>query len=191
MIRAGLYRTTVTWDEEYSVHFVRTWGEAVLRQVQRVRQMRARDADDLRAYDRVEEWGPDEEQLQQNFRYLWAEEHLLVVAAHQLELWRNRLADERGDSTPQPVDAFLAGVRHTIEHLNEADFKESVALPGDRGSNRSLRALGQLSIAVGGRLAFGLVDVDELEQRTLAVVGTVEDELEQAAVDRYVELMRD
>jgi hypothetical protein len=50
-------------------------------------------------------------------------------------------------------------------------------VPGKR--SHSLRALpgSRLRLATGNGLAFGLIDVSELESRALGVVGTVEDEL--------------
>jgi hypothetical protein len=80
-----------------------------------------------------------------------------------------------------PRDQVLADLRNALEHLDEAEFDSGHAMPGDR--SRSLKALpnGRLAIETGHRLAFGLIDVDELERRALAVVGTVENELMEAA----------
>jgi hypothetical protein len=77
----------------------------------------------------------------------------------------------------------LADLRNALEHLDEADFDGGAAIPG-KGS-RSLAALpgGRLSVRSGGRLAFGLIEVDELERRVLALVDAVEEELMQEAAD--------
>lgn len=152
-------------------------------QVERVRQIRRKtDADD-RAFEYMEDWSPTQLDLEKNFRAQWAEEQTLVWAAHQVERWTRRLAQERGVQPP-PRDQVLADLRNTLEHLDEAEFEDNHAVPGDKG-NRSLRALpnARLAIETGDRRAFGLIDVDELERRALAVVGAVEDELMEEAAD--------
>ena len=67
-------------------------------------------------------------------------------------------------------------------------------MPGQRGSNRSLRALpgGSVAIALGSGLVADLLTIDELEKRALAVVQKIEDELEaelQGQVESYLEMM--
>ena len=135
----------------------------------------------------MEDWSPTELDLAQSFRAQWAEEQALVWAAHQVERWARRLAKERGEDPPPP-DQVLADLRNALEHLDEAEFKDSHAVPGDR--SRSLKALpgGQLLIATGDGLAFGLIDVNELEGRALGVVAAVEDELMQQAADWWAEV---
>jgi hypothetical protein len=51
--------------------------------------------------------------------------------------------------------------------------------------------VGGLRSQWGGSKVAGLIGPEEIEGRALAVVRTVEDELEQAAVDRYIDLMQD
>ena len=46
----------------------------------------------------------------------------------------------------------------------------------------------QLRIATGTALAFGLIDVSELENRALGVVRAVEDELMEEAASWWVEM---
>jgi hypothetical protein len=163
------------------------WAEAVMRQVERVREVR-READSIgRAYERMEDWSPGELDLARSFRAQWAEEQALVWAAHQVERWARRLAEEQGEYPP-PRDEVLANLRNVLEHLDEAEFEGGNAVPGDR--SRSLRALpdGRLPLMTGNGLAFGLIDVGELETRALGVVGTVEDELMQEAADWWAEM---
>ena len=67
-------------------------------------------------------------------------------------------------------------------------------MPGQRGSNRSLRALpgGSVAIALGSGLVADLLTIDELAKRALAVVQKIEDELEaelQGQVESYLEMM--
>ena len=67
-------------------------------------------------------------------------------------------------------------------------------MPGQRGSNRSLRALpgGSVAIALGSGLVADLLTIDELEKRALEVVQKIEDELEaelQGQVESYLEMM--
>jgi hypothetical protein len=163
------------------------WAEAVMRQVGRVRQIRKEARSLGRAYERMEDWSPDVLDLARSFRAQWAEEQALVWAAHQVERWARRLAEERGDESP-PRDQVLADLRNALEHLDEAEFEGGYAVPGDR--SRSLRVLpgSQLWIATGDGLAFGLIDVNELESRALGVVGTVENELMEEAADWWDEM---
>jgi len=118
----------------------------------------------------------------------------LVWAAHQLEQWSQRLASERGQDPPK-ADLVLKRVRDALEHLDDAEFEGFYAVPGDPSKrNRSLRALPDsplTMIAVGDELAFGLIDAKELEDRALAVVRRIEDELEQEAIDRYLDMLED
>lgn len=167
--------------------FVQMWAEAVMRQVERVREIRKKASADGRAFERMEDWSPNEVDLAKNFRAQWAEEHALVWAAHQVERWARRLAEERGQEPP-PRDHVLADLRNALEHLDEAEFEGHDAVPGD--GSRSLRALpnSRLAISTGHRLAFGLIDVEELERRGLAVVRTVEDELMEEAADWWADM---
>lgn len=157
-------------------------------QVKRVRQTRDKAHREGRAYERMgPELGPDELDLARNDRQRWADEQALVWAAHQLERWTRRLAMERGDD-PMPRDRVLADLRNALEHLDEADFDGGAAVPGE--GSRSLAALpgGRLSVSPGGRLAFGLIEVDELERRALALVDAVEEELMQEAADWWADM---
>lgn len=160
-----------------------------MRQVERVRQVR-REARNLgRAYERMEDWSPDKLDLAQCFRAHWAEEQTLIWAAHQVEQWAQRLAEERGEDPP-PRDKVLKDLRNALEHLDEAEFKGDRAVPGPGKKSRSLKALpgSELWIATGDGLAFGLIDVNELESRALGVVRTVEDELIEEAADWLAEM---
>jgi hypothetical protein len=159
-----------------------------MRQVERVREVREKDRKLFRAYERMEDWSPDELDLARSSRAQWAEEHTLVWAAHQVERWAQRLAEERGDDPP-PRDEVLANVRNALEHLDEAEFEGGAAVPGRIG-NRSLRKLpgGRLPLSTGHDLAFGLINPSELESRALGVVATVEDELMQEAADWWADM---
>lgn len=158
-----------------------------MRQVERVRQVRAEARSLGRAYERMEDYSPDQIELARNFRAQWAEEQALVWAAHQVERWARRLAKERGEAPPTP-DPVLANVRNALEHLDDAQFEGGHAVPGEK--SRSLRALpgSRLLIETGDGLAFGLIDVSQLEERALGVVGAIEDELMQEAADWWAEM---
>jgi hypothetical protein len=167
--------------------FVQTWAEAVMRQVERVREIREKAHSMGRAYERG--FGPDELDLAKCSREQWAEEHALVWAAHQVERWAARLAEERGEEPP-PRDEVLANVRNALEHLDEAEFEGHHAVPGVSG-NRSLRALPGSRLRLGtadGGPAFGRIDVSELERRALGVVAAVEDELMEEAASWWAEM---
>ncbi|HZZ53996.1 MAG TPA: hypothetical protein VFE26_06895, partial [Trebonia sp.] len=62
--------------------FVQMWAEAVMLQVERVRQIRRKADADSRAYERMEDWSPTELDPARNFRAQWAEEQTLVWAVH-------------------------------------------------------------------------------------------------------------
>ena len=65
--------------EETCRSFVQIWAEAVMRQVERVREVR-RNARSLgRAYERLEDYSPDVLDLARSFRAQWAEEQALVL----------------------------------------------------------------------------------------------------------------
>jgi hypothetical protein len=165
------------FEDDYVRHHVLMWAEAVVRQVDRVRQQRKKDGADFHSYDQ-ELGAPMTYEVRRNFRTTQAEEHTLIWAARQLEKWTQRWAIER-DRTPADPDPVLADVRNAMEHLYEAAFDEhAVAVPGPFGSNRSLRKLpyGSVPRGVGNRLA-GRLAVDDLEERALAMVNKVETEI--------------
>jgi hypothetical protein len=159
-----------------------------MRQVERVREVSEKDRKPFRAYERMEDWSPDELDLARSSRAQWAEEHTLVWAAHQVGRWAQRLAEERGDDPP-PRDEVLSNVRNALEHLDEAEFEGGAAVPGHSG-NRSLGKLpgSRLPLSTGHNLAFALIDPSELVSRALGVVATVEDELMQEAADWWADM---
>ena len=182
------YSDAVEAAEETCQSFVQMWAEAVVRQVKRVREVRRKAHSLGRSYERMDgEWSADALDLARCFREQWAEEQALVWAAHQVERWARRLAEERGEEPP-PRDQVLANLRNALEHLDEAEFEGHHAVPGD--GSRSLKELpgSQLRIATGNGLAFGLIDVSELENRALGVVRAVEDELMEEAASWWVEM---
>lgn len=124
------------------------------------------------AADRLEEWSPTELDLHESFRRLWAAQHHLVWAAHQLERWQRRLARER-EEPERPRDPVLDDLRNALEHLDEAVLEDpNAALAGDDPRlNRSLRRLPQcqLPIASSGRLMFQVLDVADIERRVWAI----------------------
>ncbi|WP_333773362.1 hypothetical protein [Streptomyces sp. IBSBF 3136] len=178
--------------EETARHFVQQWAEAVIRQAHHTRQARKDSAANSRAYDLAEDFSPPLEQLQADFRTQWAEEHLLIWCAHQLERWRGRLAHERGEELP-PENKALKLVRDALEHLEEAAFTERAARsPEDKGSaGRALRDLPeqQLRLVLGGHSLFEVLDAEQLDEEALKIVQSVEDELEERAVAAYQDLL--
>ncbi|MFK3735662.1 hypothetical protein ACI2LJ_35960 [Streptomyces sp. NPDC088090] len=181
--------------EQTAAEFVQRWAEAVLRQAARTRKVRARVTKDDRAYDYNEEWSPSPQQIAANYRELWTEEHMLVWSAHQLERWRARLAEERGMPAP-PEDENLRTVRGALEHLDEVALGDLVATPPEgkpKHVGRSLRSLPNemLMLDVAGRgPLFEILDRETIEAAALAVVKSIEDELDQRAMDHYADLMR-
>lgn len=125
-------------DEHLCRRFVRMWAEAVLRQVERVRELRVKAAKDGRSYERMD-GGPTTERLDANSRALWTEEHSLVWTAYQLERWVKRLAEVRFDEPPE-MDRVLQTLRHALEHLDAAEFDGSGAVPDDPLGQQIARA---------------------------------------------------
>jgi hypothetical protein len=181
-------------DEQLCRRFVRMWAEAVLRQVERVRELRVKAAKDGRSYERMD-GGPTAERLDANSRALWTEEHSLVWTAYQLERWVKRLAEVRFDEPPE-MDRVLQTLRHALEHLDAAEFDGSGAVPDDPRANRSLAQL------PGSRLdfrtdegeeppVFGLIHLAQLRDRALTISRSVEDEIEaemMAEAESYIEM---
>jgi hypothetical protein len=180
--------------EEHALLFVRVWAEAVLRQASRLRESRARSAVNDRKYERMEDWSPTEDDLARDFREEWAEQHTLVWAAFQLEQWRTRLHKVRG-TTPPEEDPLLRTVRNALEHLTDAAFVNERAVSaqekGQVGS--ALRRLpeGGLEIALWGDKAFGHIDPAQVQSAALAMVRTIEVDLEEDAAERYLALLDD
>jgi hypothetical protein len=138
--QVGQYPDLVLEEDDDVKLFVLVWAEAVLRQLERVRAQREKSSIDLYNNERRDPLGPSDEVLYRNFRAQSVEEHMLVWAAYQLERWTRRFATDRGEPVPE-ADPVLAAVRNTLEHLDEADFEKSHAVPGSLGRNTSLRSL--------------------------------------------------
>ncbi|MFE2477758.1 hypothetical protein [Streptomyces sp. NPDC059389] len=181
--------------QEVAQHFVRIWAEAVIRAVERAHAIRLKDAKDQRNHERNEDWSPTEDDLYANTRVQWAEDHTLVWSAHQLEVWRARLAKERGQEPP-PDNEVLTRLRNVLEHLVDPDLENWVAtIPEGRDPRRrwSLRSLPDeqldLSVLSGGKL-FDLVESTTLNAIAMEVVKSVQSELderERNRVEAYLE----
>jgi hypothetical protein len=196
-------------DEDLCESFVQMWAEAVIRQVQRVHELRARAARDGRNFERNEDWSPTLDDLAAISRAQWTEEQTLVWAAHQLERWAKRLAEERGEDPPE-ADEVLTNLRNALEHLDEAEFTNArvptpgavggwgyslgaSAVPQQGGKNWSLKALPSSGLNIStsegiGSPAFGLIEVGELARRAKAYVQKIEDELMAEAESWWIEM---
>jgi hypothetical protein len=179
--------------EDVAKHFVQVWAEAVLRQAERTRDIRRQAARDSRNYEHNEDWSPTAYELEVNFRAQWAEEHLLVWTAYQLERWRARLAKERGEPAPQESQG-LKDARDALEHLDEARLDDDGARsPAAKGvTGRALRKLPDqvLSFSLGGGTLFEVLDPERLDAEALKVVASIEKELDGQAVAAYEDLIR-
>ena len=121
-----------------------------MRQVECVREVREKARNLVRAYERMEDWSPDELDLAQCSRAQWAEEQALVSPAHQVGRWARRLAKERGDDPP-PRDELLANPRNALEHLDDAEFEGGVAAPGIGNVHRGTAGQPSSTIRQGQR----------------------------------------
>ena len=175
--------------EETAESLVDVWVEEVRRLVPEVRAVRRSTTGDSRAMDRNDSWPPlTGHNMFANWRRLWAAQHHLVWATHQLERWVARLARERRKKVPKP-DPVLADLRNALEHLDEADLDESTATASSNPARtKSLRKLlgSRLLIGTGanpGRL-FDLIDSEEIEQRAWTSTDRLEQEAEDYVADR-------
>ncbi|WP_327714263.1 hypothetical protein OG381_01665 [Streptomyces sp. NBC_00490] len=95
------------------------WAEAVIRQTEPTRAIRAKVEIDSRNEDR----SPDEGEMAATLRARWAEEH-------------TRVAEERGEPTP-PQNQMLKLARDALEHPDKARLEEggafSASAPGFKG----------------------------------------------------------
>lgn len=171
--------------EETAQALVDVWADEVRRLVPEVRAVREKYGRDSRAMDRGDTWPPlTEHDMFANWRRLWAAQHHLVWAAHQLERWVARLAREQRRKVPK-ADPVLGDLRNALEHLDEADLSVATATAtSNPARTKSLRKLpgGQLLIGTGGqpRRLFDLIDSAEIEQRAWAIT-TSTDRLEEEA----------
>lgn len=174
--------------EKTAKFFVHLWAEAVLRHIERVRTCR-------RQFDHSVEvavsafFGPGDpagalEQVDEDFRTRWAEEHTLVWSAHQMEQWTRRLAKERGEKQ-QRMDRMLVNVRSALEHLDKAGLSEIYAYVKDLDAKntRSLRELPDMKLMIGtsGDLLFGLLKPAVIEESARTLVQSIDRERESEA----------
>jgi hypothetical protein len=126
----SVHNPSATPAEESAAFFVDVFVTDVRQRVREVRELRRQTAADVRAADRGEDWAPTDEDFYQSFGRRWAAQHHLVIAAHQLQLWVERLVKERAlrgrhDQMPDR-DAVVENLRNALEHLNEADLDEGL-----------------------------------------------------------------
>ncbi|MFF8696742.1 hypothetical protein ACF08W_31465 [Streptomyces sp. NPDC015144] len=183
---------------------VQIWAEAVVRQAAVARANRKKDDAAFRNYERGETWSPDfEDELGATWRTRWASEHILVWSAHQLERWAIRLADLQGTEQPEE-NKKLKAVRDALEHLDEADLTETTATAPtpQRKNDPKGRALRNdfpnesMSLGLGGRKLFDLLDPEELDKTALKILRQIRKEVdlervrkENAEVSAYVDML--
>ncbi|WP_027932239.1 hypothetical protein [Amycolatopsis thermoflava] len=190
-------------EAEYeAAGLVETWAEATLRQLQRYRAAWERQRTAWKQFDLGVDGAPDQETRSRLFRELWSESHMLVWAAHQLELWLARWAKERGEQPP-PVDEYLKVIRNVLEHLNEAEFRHGRAVPGREAEDPAklgkwnkpkwsglIKLPGMyLSTAItdDGQL-FDLLQPERLEQMASAALSRINSEQLDRAGDHWFDL---
>jgi hypothetical protein len=194
---AATYAPFVT--EEFSQYevvrsFAAAWSRATLRQAKRYRAAVEVANRKSWQYDRLEDWSPQWPEVVAALDDAWTEGHLLVVAAHKLDVWVRRLAVEAGRADVPIADRLLNDLRDALEHLDEAMFEdgEPVADPS-RGNrkwalDRLPRSPGAAHTTRAGELfALGLISVDHLESLAHQVANEIEDEIEAPAIDAYIQ----
>ena len=147
--------------------FVDVWGEEVRRRIPHVRELRQQHQQDIRNSERLEDWSPTDHDLYVSSTELWAAEHLLLVAAHQLDRWASIRAVELA-GTDSTRNETLRLLRNALEHASESEYSpDSYSLIPESPRDRSLSKLTGSSIRVGsggGSKLFGHLSLDELEQ---------------------------
>lgn len=148
-----------------------------------------------RAYDQMEPGGPTENTLAALFRERRVEEHALVWAAHQLERWTTRLAEERGETPPEP-EPWLRNVRNALEHLDETNLQESYAVPDELRGPKNGGSLARLDnerlpLFLGGPQLFGSIDPVKLEAAARRELQKVNDRLMARAEALWLFLQED
>lgn len=143
--------------------FVHVWAGYVMDHAPLVAALREK------LYDHDPE---DERSSHERFCRMWSAQHLLVVAAHQLHLWRKRLAEETGTEPPDEIED-LAYLRHALEHANEAGLSGLYLAPPGR-SIKELDKRGKrvplFVLRTAGRDLFDIVDTALLIRAALAAL---------------------
>jgi hypothetical protein len=180
---------TPTEAGDYSLLFARTWAEKLRAQVVVSKAATATFAKKSRQAEYGEDWSPDELDIERAFRSMWAENVTLIWISHQLEQWLSRLAVELGEEAPKPIDG-LRLLRNALEHLNEAEFNDGVAVPGTGRKNPSLRELRDrhgyaLFIGSWGSESplFNLIDPRSVEELATTLLDRLERELDEIIQD--------
>lgn len=184
------YAQQAAWDG--CQFFVDVWGEEVRRRISHVRELRQRHQQDIRNNERLEDWSPTDHDLYVSSTELWAAEHLLLVAAHQLDRWASRRAAEL-DGTDSTLNETLRLLRNALEHASESEYSpETMSLIPKSRRDRSLSKLTGSSIFLGSgdSKLFGHLSLDELEQLASNVTTHIDHLIEAGDAAAY-ELAQD
>ena len=179
--------------------FAQRWAVGTLRQAGRLREARKRANLLSWQYDRGEDWSPGEEQLHGGYEDAWVEQHLLVVAAHQFSKWARRLAAVETGGVRRETHEHLESLRNSVEHLDEALLEGDYAVPDPRIKRKKwgLSELPGEGLFLGsdwrgpGTTAFGVLDVEALEEDCRTVVSDIFDDRAGPAIDSYVQSLID
>ena len=88
--------------------------------------------------------------------------------------------------------SVVGGLHQLVGQLGGEHVLDPVALLGGVGAQSDEQVALSLAIALGSGLVADLLTIDELEERAVAVVQKIEDELEaelQGQVESYLEMM--
>lgn len=180
---------------DHALLFAQTWAERLAEELRDAIAASERLVRDDRAFERMEDWSPSEDDVARSFRRMWSANAAVVWTGYQAERWLTRLARELGEPQPTPV-AQLRTLRNALEHLDSALFDDAGtarADPSDRTA-AALRALDGLRVQSwdpSGPL-FALVDVEALRRLSREVTDRLygllddvaEDYMVQAEIDR-------
>lgn len=164
-----------------------------MRQVKVVRESRTQHDLLLWQAEKNEDWSPDDAEIDRQFGKLWTEQVSLVWMSFQLERWIARVYLDRGHDAPEPV-AGLRDLRNALEHLDEAEFRDSEAVVDSAGHSRSLSRLPGAAIFIGtssSEQLFDLISAHDLERVAKDLIGQLAAEMDEYVQDLWHQMLDD
>ena len=175
---------------DHALLFARTWAERLTAELPAAIHASQRLVDDDRAFERMEDWSPSEDDVALSFRRMWAANAAVVWTGYQAQRWVRRLARELGEEPPAEVP-FLKSLRDALEHLDSALFDDTGTAVTDPVDTRQtgLKKIGGLRVQswAPGEPLFALVDVDELRRLSAALTDRLQVLLDDIAEDYVVQ----
>ncbi|MFJ4075959.1 hypothetical protein [Curtobacterium sp. NPDC089991] len=175
---------------DHALFFARTWAERLADELPAAISASTALIKDDRAFERMEDWSPSEDDVARSFRRMWAANASVVWTGYQAQRWLRRLARELDEEPPDEVPS-LKSLRDALEHLDSALFDDTgtaVTDPVDRRQT-GLKKIGGLRVESwdpGGPL-FALVDVAALRRLSQGITDRLHSLLNEVAEDYAVQ----